>query len=261
MSYSHKENVLKGLRDYILTEQEADLVGFAPVERFKEAPHGHGPQDYLPHARSVIVFGYKVNDAIVDSTEYSPSMIPPDRRKMAIVRTLYYRMGHLVQDGLLDTAAYKIAKKLERNGFKTIPMPCTHPGNELRLVGYFGLFSHRHAAVRAGLGEFGLNNLVINPRFGPRVRYNSIITTAELNYDPLISEKVCLGKSCQKCLESCPALSIKEDINLEEISLSPPAVTDKKKCRPTMFAGLPSMEPNAGCGFYGMCLRSCPIGT
>ena len=66
-----------------------------------------------------------------------------------------------------------------------------------------GPFSHRHAATRAGLGEFGYNNVVLTPQFGPRQRFNSIITEADLVPDPLISEPICLRDNCLLCLKAC----------------------------------------------------------
>lgn len=40
-----------------LLECGADLVGLAPVERFKDAPEGHKPTDFLPETKSVISIG------------------------------------------------------------------------------------------------------------------------------------------------------------------------------------------------------------
>jgi hypothetical protein len=57
--------------------------------------------------------------------------------------------------------------------------------------------------VAAGLGEFGLNNLLLTPQYGPRVRLESMITTAELAPDPLCEGPICLGvDACGVCLES-----------------------------------------------------------
>jgi len=47
--------------DYAKSEGAA-LVGFAPVSRFKDAPKGHGPCDFLPEAKSVIVLGMRISD-------------------------------------------------------------------------------------------------------------------------------------------------------------------------------------------------------
>ncbi len=73
-------------------------------------------------------------------------------------------------------AAYKMALFLERHGFVATALP-SGPG------GGGAPFSHRHAAVAAGLAEFGWNNLVVSPDYGPRIRWVSVITRAELEPD------------------------------------------------------------------------------
>jgi len=240
---------------------EADLVDIAPTDRFEGALCGHGPRDFLPEARSVIVFGMKLVDTVVEYDKYYPSMIPEASRSMSLVRSLYYEMGHCVQDRLLNYLAYKIARRLEKMGHRPLPMPATQPVDELRLSSFFGIFSHRHTATRAGLGEFGFNGLVITPEFGPRVRFNSVITEAEFEYDPPISKKICLIKNCNRCLESCilGAITLRDDVDVNSIFIDPPSKTDTGLCRPTLFRSWTAPEPNAGCKFYGTCMRVCPI--
>ena len=76
----------------------------------------------------------------------------------------------------LQVMAISIALFLEDHGHLAVPLPASGT----RVAEHYVLFSHRHAAVLAGLGEFGLNNLLLTPQYGPRVRLDSVITTAEL---------------------------------------------------------------------------------
>ncbi len=62
--------------------------------------------------------------------------------------------------------------------------------------------SHRHAATRAGLGEFGYNNLVLTRKFGARQRFNTVVTDAELVPDPLITAPICLRDKCMLCMKA-----------------------------------------------------------
>jgi epoxyqueuosine reductase QueG len=115
----------------------------------------------------------------------------------------------------------------------------------------FAPYSHRHAAVRAGLAEFGLNNIVVTPRFGPRVRFTSLVTEAELPISPLLKEKVCLGTSCSLCVDSCPAeaITISEGIDEDDFWLLPPSRTDKQGC-----------QNSAKTRFCrGICQKVCPV--
>lgn len=246
------------IKEHILS-QGADLVGIAPVDRFDGAPRGHHPRDLLPTARSVISFGIRLVDSVVDYPDYlvdAESRIPQETRAALLVRNFYLELGHFVQDRELNSLALKVALRLERQGFKSLATPATQEGAELLLSNYFGFFSQRHAAVRAGLGEFGYNNIVLNSEFGPRVRYGSVITEAECDHDPLVSEEICLREDCRICLDACTgsAITLKDDIDLGQVFIDTPAVTDPSRC-----IVRENGRTSIACTYYGTCLRVCPV--
>ena len=252
-------SITSSTKEYILSEG-ANLVGIAPVDRFDGAPRGHHPRDLLPTAKSVISFGMRLLDSVVDYQEYlldAESRVPQATRAGFLVANFYLELGHFVQDRELNLLACKVALELEKQGFKTLPTPATQTDVELRLSNYFGFFSQRHAAVRAGLGEFGYNNIVLNPEFGPRVRYGSVITEAEFDYDPLLAEEVCLRETCRKCLDACveTAITLKKDVDVEQIFIDTPAVTNPELC----IRVTDGQVTLGSCGFYGACLRVCPV--
>ncbi|WP_092362048.1 4Fe-4S double cluster binding domain-containing protein [Cribrihabitans marinus] len=60
-------------------------------------------------------------------------------------------------------------------------------------------------AVKAGLGEYARNQLVITPEFGPRLRFSKIFTDLQLAHDrpaPLGVRAFC--DICTKCADACP---------------------------------------------------------
>ena len=75
--------------------------------------------------------------------------------------------------------------------------------------GLIGDVSLRHAAVEAGLGEIGLNRLLLTKRFGPRIRLGVVLTTAPLKPDQRFAEKVC--DDCGDCVRACPAEAITKE--------------------------------------------------
>jgi len=248
----------------------AAAIGFAPVSRFKDAPKGHGPTDFLPEAKSVIVLGMRVSDSIVDSTDYhnhftgkaSWAKDTVSRLNWAqLVKSNYYlQMGHYVQDDLLNYLATKIAWKLEEQGYQSMPMAVTATQGryfEMEWAQAFFPWSQRHAAVMAGLGEFGYSNIVLTPEYGPRIRFNSIITEAEFEYTPLITQKICLREKCRKCLDACTAgaIQLREGINNDQVFLTTPSMTDFRLCPFVDEHGTRSHR----CFFYGMCMRVCPV--
>jgi len=68
-------------------------------------------------------------------------------------------------------------------------------------------WSHRHFAKAAGLGTFGINNMLIT-RVGCCGRYNTIVTNLDVKADSPLKEELCLHKkngSCGVCVKHCPS--------------------------------------------------------
>ena len=64
-------------------------------------------------------------------------------------------------------------------------------------------------ALKAGLGEYARNQLVITPQFGPRLRFSKIFTNLPLAHDapkPLGVRAFC--DICTKCADSCPVKAL-----------------------------------------------------
>lgn len=62
-----------------------------------------------------------------------------------------------------------------------------------------------HAAVEAGLGTLGLNQQILTPEFGPRVKLISVLTSADVEADKPMVQALCKGPECGRCLAACPA--------------------------------------------------------
>jgi ferredoxin len=64
-------------------------------------------------------------------------------------------------------------------------------------------------ALKAGLGEYARNQLVITPEFGPRVRFSKIFTNLPLTHDqprPIGVRAVC--DRCTRCADACPVKAL-----------------------------------------------------
>lgn len=283
----------------------AALVGIASIDRFDpmppyhdRAPEGHDPRDFVPGARSVISIAQPILNGVMDGPavlmDRHVDMVPPDI-KQAYLDLLYHVAGHHVHDEMLVQIAQVVGQRLQMEGFETMIFPTSglHPsmaptgtgsqgeGLSERQIWYGpsdrwaslyspfrytnGPFSHRHAATRAGLGEFGYNNIVLTPEFGPRQRFNSIITEAELLPDPLITEPICLRDACRLCLKACymDAIVLRDD----------PAVRDYRSVervdKDTIFYDTPARSYPDRCNarttrvpdapVRGDCARICPV--
>jgi ferredoxin len=221
----------------------------------------------MPQAKSVIVAGVRLPDPVVDYDEYHLKMteMKPELGIEANMENFYMLMGHYVEDMMLNIIAVKLANYLEINhGLRSLPTPnAQHTGlGHSIMAAPMGFFSQRHAAVRAGLGEFGLSGLVITPQYGPRVRYVSVITEAALEPDPLLTEKVCMRGKCggeagPKCQQKCAnkAISLRPGRDLDRIAIDVPVSLDRNKC-----INLAGDKGAFGCTLIGACLRECPVG-
>jgi len=67
----------------------------------------------------------------------------------------------------------------------------------------------RYTACIAGLGVMGKNGLFISEKLGSFVFLGSIITTSELECEPIVEVKYC--QNCGKCAKACPGGAIGKD--------------------------------------------------
>ena len=180
------------LRDYILGKG-MDLMGIADPSLF-DAPQGYNPTDILPGCRSVIIFAKAIPRGVFEAlnSRYDLYMHAYER---------YF--------AIMDDLALLIAGKLEEAGFLSAPIPSCTPLHR-RDGWYRGIFSLKHAARIAGMGSLGKNYLLINERYGPRLRLGGVLTTAELVPDKPFEESFC-ESACQVCIKACPPRAIKPD--------------------------------------------------
>jgi epoxyqueuosine reductase QueG len=178
-----------------------DGIGVAPIERFTAAPEGHKPQDTLPSAKSVISIALNALEGTFSTPVFH-----------------VYQLSYALLRNKTNEISYELARFLEEKGYRSVMIPGTIPLEMIEKKGLFGAFSHRHAAQAAGLGNIGMNQLLITEAFGPRVWLGTVITSAPLEPSPLPRKEPCLGKDCGQCLTACPPGA-----------LSPEGI-DKKKC-------------------------------
>lgn len=177
-----------------------DLCGFAGIDRFGQSPEGRHPCDILPGCKTVIVLGVRLLDGVIQANFRA---FEDGRRDL---KGLYNTYGYaMLPNFQLTYACYAVAQRIERSTGE-VATPCsTGPmTNGIQL-------SLRHAAVAAGLGEFGWSDLVLTPQFGPRNRFGVILTTAELEPDPMYSgEKLCDPAKCGICTRVCPTAALSQ---------------------------------------------------
>jgi epoxyqueuosine reductase QueG len=181
------------LKAFALGDLDMDYVGISSVERLSEAPEGYRPTDLLPGAKSIVVMAVRLLEGAVQAIFRAHE----DGLRHALC--IYGSHGYVLTPNLsLNFAGYRMARFLEKMGFIATPLPSGPGGGGVP-------FSHRHAAVAAGLGELGWSGLLITPDYGPRVRLVSVITKADIEPDPLYQgPRLCDPVSCGVCVATCP---------------------------------------------------------
>lgn len=193
-------------------------------------PKNERPASLMEGARSVIVIG-----------------IPVQRSVLATAPSSYYREHYRTVNSMLDHAAQRIAMELHILGY---------PAAAVSRDGYQGLnalkkdpssfFSHRHAAYMAGLGTFGMNNMLLTEKNGPRIRFTSVITTAELSFGTPMKKRLCT--ECMRCRKECPEDAVSP-------SVYPEGITLKQRC-----VEYSAVLNSRGCSPCGRCIFICPAG-
>jgi epoxyqueuosine reductase len=212
------------------------MMGVASVDAWEEPPFEpwvppeFRPRAIYPEARSVIVIGLPVTLPVVET---SPS--------------IHYNVLYHTVNAALDQATYALSNHLNAQGYASMFIPRDGYGHisllkEEALV----FFSHRHAAYLAGLGTFGVNNMLLTEEYGPRVRFGSIFTTARIDPDRPMKDDLCTR--CMRCVDFCPVKALSgEDY--------PQGLTNKEAC--ATRAQKLSERFASPCGF---CIKVCPIG-
>lgn len=140
---------------------------------------------------------------------------------------------------LLDQIALRISNFIQNEGYDALPVPASQI---VDWKDYKGRVSHREIAKLAGLGWWGKNNLLVNPKYGSHVRYVSVLTDYPLSCDfPL--EMDC--GDCSACVSVCPGKAIG----------GTPADFDISKCAEAIREM--SQKRNIGVRICGVCVKAC----
>ena len=217
------------VKDFV-KKKDATLVGVASTERFSKAPKGHRPRDLLPNAKSVISIGLRINRASI-------LQLPKTMRE--------YKINYDVANQKLNGLAWETARFLEDLGYEALAIPASSPYDKKK---NFGDLSHKHAAVAAGLGRFGMNNLILTPEYGPYVRFVTVITSAPLRPDRPLTEDICLLDKCLKCVKACPSGALENSV----YDPSEGWLINKEKCQQYI-------RIISGGDICGLCIKACSI--
>lgn len=237
-------------------ERRADLVGFAPIERFDDVPAEHHPRSIFPECRTVIAVAKRITRGTLRGIEEGTQF------------DLYGQYGlSWLADRMLAITTITLATWLEDHRWEACPIQDLSPlippsGVPVRsgLPPPNVMIDVRAAAVRAGLGEIGYCGEVLTPEYGPRQRFQLILTDAPFEPTPLLGEPVC--DLCRDCMRDCP-LDAWDEAGDRTVSMAGKAMTvasvDFAKCRQCKNGALPNPHHPAGVPdrLGALCVRTC----
>ena len=197
------------LKKFAVDVAGADLCGIAPASRFdKDDPIFK----IYPDVKSVIAIGFRILRGSIRGIEEG---------------TTYYQYTTMAVECLEETvmpcAAIQVANFLEDNGYVGLSQRkhqhFTDKEDETNPEILHDFIRHGikdeiqmdldNAAIKCGLGEKGLHGRILCDEFGPLLRYQFILTDAELDGDEMYTPHLC--DKCGKCVKACPGKAIAED--------------------------------------------------
>ena len=196
-SYPERKRTATVWQEPIISFSAADDSLFGQLKEIVSPTHAI-PIDFLPDAKSVITYFLPFDQKVVTSN------VEGNNASLEWA-TAYLETNQLI----LDINTY-VKDKLQEHHYSATLLPGTHNFNAERLVSDW---SHRHIAYIAGLGTFGLNNMLITEK-GCCGRIGSIVTNLKLFPTPRADKENCLYKyngGCKKCVKLCVTGALTEN--------------------------------------------------
>ncbi len=124
-------------------------------------------------------------------------------------------MGHAMDADLVETYPSALAGAATGREYSHEAAIVMQVAAYIRNLGYQAVASMNDTAlvipyaVKAGLGEYGRNQMVLTPEFGPRVRFSKIFTDLPLAVDaPVDLGLKAYCESCDVCARACPVKAL-----------------------------------------------------
>lgn len=199
---------------------------------------GHAlPSEIVPGARSVIVFFIPFSKEIIKSNISGEES--SREWDYACIET-----NQLIRD-----LCHELYRTITDMGWHASNLPPTYQYDEKRLV---SKWSHKSSAYIAGIGKFGIHQLLITSQ-GCCGRIGSVITDMELSPTRRKEEEYCLYKRqgiCKKCMDRC----VNQAFSLQGIE----TVYDRFRCNEQIYDKIVPRYPIGDGDACGKCMCGVP---
>ncbi|MEJ5377872.1 MAG: 4Fe-4S double cluster binding domain-containing protein [bacterium] len=177
----------------ICIDAGADDVGLVDIERDSLCKEREGILHVYSHTRSIISIIIANNRENIQS---------PARY---VANEEYHHTGDRT-----SRVARDILRRLNQLGIRGVVVNRDWPMAMDRYPGKIWDVSHKIMAVEAGLGNMGINRLVLHPKYGSCVQLESILVNGVMDeYDHPVKGNPCI--KCNLCAAVCPTGAITKD--------------------------------------------------
>jgi len=207
---------------------DLDVIGISSAEPFQVSGDREeciDPREIMPAARAIIIAGF--------CTFYPPNLV---QSQPVLPRGSFPPYGSRVFNPMTSYCQQVIKQLLAKKDFQAV--------TSMRIP-------VKLAAMRAGLGAYGKNAVILTGKYGSWIMFECLITDAPLEHDDLPLQAAGCG-GCDLCLKACPTGAICAPYKVDKAkcitnwlwgAFAPPALREKQENR--LF----------GCG---ECLKACP---
>lgn len=180
-----------------VTKWGKPLVGFADAKAVaayaENITDNHGrPEDAVENASIVIAYFVPFLKEMADTN------------RNAGTASEEWAIAYEETNVLLAEINEYLISRLKDRGYKAAVHPAAGSFDREKLI---SSWSHRHIAYLAGLGTFGINNMLITEK-GCCGRYSTIVTDLTVEPDSPCIDEFCGYKkdgSCGACIRKCPS--------------------------------------------------------
>ncbi len=153
---------------------------------------------------------------LLEDAETVISFFVPFKRKVVKsnaggeISSKEWAIAYIETNQLIIDLNNSLSEELKNKNYKAFVLPPTHNFDKEKLISDW---SHKHVAFVAGLGNFGIHQMLITER-GCCGRFGSLITNAKIKSTKRPQKEFCLYKhneTCIQCVEHCIFNALKID--------------------------------------------------
>jgi ferredoxin len=187
----------------------ANLVGITTAKALADGPPSADPRYLLPSANSVISFAVSLDRTVAQDFISKKSWRPHCANRKAIAQTLYTIGDSLVER--LRTEGYEAVNVELNNNYR----PETGAADITEMTEFHPDFSHRYAALAAGVGRLGWSGNLLTREYGALVELGSVLTSATITPDTPVPDEKHPCDRCKMCSLVCPVEMIQPKASIQ----------------------------------------------